>query len=121
MIEVNWQNDGRANMPDKYTFQWNDNKGRLSAFLGGWTDWARNNRHKRGVVHWRTMGALYASAFGSREAAAQVPETVRCELYHVALITPPRERPMRAARTRGTNTTVSAPRMVNANAHPNAR
>lgn len=86
MIEFAWHNDGRANEPDKYTFQWDDNKGRLSAFLGGWTDWAKNNRYNKNKFHWRTVGAQYASAFGTKEAALKVPEVIRCELYHVALI-----------------------------------
>ena len=86
MLEVAWDRDDRANTPDKYTSQWDDNKGRLSAFLGGWTDWTENNRYRKDILHWRTVGAQYASTFGSREAARQIPEVVRCELYHMALI-----------------------------------
>lgn len=85
MIEVAWNNEGRADKPDKYTFQWDDNKGRLSAFLGGWTDWTEHDRYRRDKFHWRTVGAQFASTFGSREVASQIPEVVRCELYHVAL------------------------------------
>ena len=85
MIKVAWNNEGRADKPDKYTSQWDDNKGRLSAFLGGWTDWTENNRYEKDKLHWRTVGAQYASTFGSREAARQVSIVVRCELYHVSL------------------------------------
>lgn len=86
MIEVAWNNEGRADRPNKYTINWDDNKGRLSAFLGGWTDWTENNRYRTDQFHWRTVGAQYASTFGSREAAREIRLVVRCELYHVALI-----------------------------------
>ena len=86
MIEVEWNNEGRADQPDTYILQWHDNKGRLTAFLGGWTDWTENNRYGKDTLHWRTVGAQYASAFGSREDARQIPEVVRCGLYHLALI-----------------------------------
>lgn len=88
MIEVKWQNDRRKADPYKYVDPegWEDNKGRLSAFLAGWTNWAENSNYAKDVLHWHTVGALYASAFGSREAALTVPEAVRCRLYHVALI-----------------------------------
>ena len=86
MIQVNWQNDDRDNMPGRYTTDWEVDKGRLSAFLRGWTNWAKYGEHPQDVLHWQTMGALYASTFGSQEAAKQVPVDVRCELYHVALL-----------------------------------
>jgi hypothetical protein len=86
MINVNWRNDKRADGPGRYTTDWEKNHGRLSAFLKGWTKWTDYGHHKRNVLHWQTVGALYASSFGSREDAARVPEVIRCQLYHTALI-----------------------------------
>lgn len=86
MIQINWQNDNRDPMPAKYTTDWHVDKGRLSAFLRGWTNWVKYGHHPQDVLHWQTMGALYASTFGSREKADQILEVVRCELYHVALL-----------------------------------
>ena len=85
MIEVAWNNDNRNNEPDTYIANWNTNKGRLSAFLAGWTDWVNNNRHAQDVLHWRTVGAQYASAFGNTNTAGEIEGVVRYELYHVAL------------------------------------
>jgi hypothetical protein len=86
MINVNWRDDRRNEKAKKYTDDWEDNHGRLSAFLTGWTQWANSDRWESKVLHWQTVGALYASCFASHEAAAQVPEIVRCQLYHTALM-----------------------------------
>jgi len=85
MIEWAWDKDDRAPQPDTYTTRWDVNKGRLTAFLGGWTDWVNNGHHETELLHWRTAGAVYASACGDREAASKVPVSVRCGLYHIAL------------------------------------
>ncbi len=86
MLALNWLSDGRSAGSAKYTTRWDDNKGRLGAYLTGWTNWAKHGRVNRDKIHWQTMGAARASCFGSQEIAANVPDLVRCYMYHLDLI-----------------------------------